>query len=93
MRNYAVQSSCRISGRAEIFQLLRDIVSYTRHALNFNLALSSSTQSKLRYPDKQTLRSFILELRAQGMSFRQIAAVVDLHWTRIQQIVNESNAR
>jgi hypothetical protein len=29
-------------------------------------------------------------MRERGMSFRQIARVVGLHWTRIQQIVNRS---
>ncbi|MCC6803488.1 MAG: hypothetical protein IT319_11440 [Anaerolineae bacterium] len=29
----------------------------------------------------------MLDLRAQGMSYREIAQVVGLHWTRVQQIV------
>jgi hypothetical protein len=39
------------------------------------------------HPNKKRLRSNILDLRAQGMSYQEIARVVGLHWTRIQQIV------
>jgi DNA-directed RNA polymerase specialized sigma24 family protein len=33
------------------------------------------------------LHQAILDLRAQGMSYRQIAEVVGLHFTRVQQIL------
>jgi hypothetical protein len=39
------------------------------------------------HPDKEQLRETILELREQGLSYREIAQAVGLHWTRIQQIV------
>jgi DNA-directed RNA polymerase specialized sigma24 family protein len=35
------------------------------------------------------LKEAILALRAQGWSYRQIAAEVGLHWTRVGQIVRE----
>jgi transcriptional regulator len=45
-----------------------------------------STLSDQLHPDKQQLRSNVLEMRARGLSYREIAQVVGLHWTRIQQI-------
>jgi hypothetical protein len=70
--------------------LLRGRVALTRYKLAFNISLSDSTYSKNLNPDKVQLRETIFELRAQGWSFRQIAQVVGLHWTRIQQIVNKN---
>ena len=88
-----MESSCRISGGAEILHFLRDFVSYTRHIYTFYISKPLSKISNLRHNDKAQLRATIFALRAQGMSYRQIAAVVNLHWTRIQQIVNETNTR
>ncbi len=59
----------------------------TRHILRFDLPLPASTESNLRHPDKDALRQTILDLRAQAMSYRQIAEVVGLHFTRVQQIL------
>ncbi len=58
----------------------------TRHILRFDLPIPPSTESDLRNPDKDALRQIILDLRSQGMSYRQIAEVVGLHWTRVGQI-------
>jgi hypothetical protein len=60
----------------------------TRHILRFDIPLPASTQSDLRNPDKTQLRTDILAMRADGMSYRQIAKAFGLHWTRVQQIVN-----
>jgi WD40 repeat protein len=65
---------------------LRVSMPLTRHILRFDLPLPASTESDLRNPDKDALRQTILDLRAQGMSYRQIAEVVGLHWTRVGQI-------
>lgn len=51
-----------------------------------HLALHPSTENDLHNPDKDVLRQTILDLRAQGMSYRQIAELVGLHWTRVGQI-------
>ena len=62
----------------------------TRHILRFNIPLPASTESDLRNPDKAQLRADILAMRANGMSYRQIGAVLGIHWTRVQQIVKSS---
>lgn len=59
----------------------------TRHILRFDIPLPASTESDLRNPNKPQLRADILAMREQGMSYRQIAREVGLHWTRVQQIV------
>lgn len=66
---------------------LRDSGSLTRHILLFDIPLPVSTESDLRNPDKEQLRADIRAMRADGMSYRQIAREVGLHWTRVQQIV------
>jgi hypothetical protein len=62
----------------------------TRHILRFDIPLPTSTESDLRNPDKEKLRTDILAMRANGMSYRQIAREVGLHWTRVQQIVKST---
>ncbi|MBZ0303157.1 MAG: helix-turn-helix domain-containing protein [Anaerolineae bacterium] len=62
----------------------------TRHILHFDIPLPASTESDLRNPDKDQLRTNILAMRADGMSYRQIAREVGLHWTRVQQIVKSA---
>ena len=66
---------------------LRVSVPLTRHLLQFDIPLSASSESHLRNPDKDALRRTILDLRAQGMSYRQIAEVVGVHFTRVRQIL------
>jgi hypothetical protein len=51
--------------------------------------MPASTESNLRHPDKEQLRANILAMREQGMSYRQIGAVLDIHWTRVGQIIKE----
>jgi len=46
-----------------------------------------STESNERNPDKQKLRETILQLHAQGLSYRKIAREVGIHWTRVGQII------
>jgi hypothetical protein len=67
---------------------LRGTGTFTRHILRFDIPLPASTENDLRKPDKAQLRADILTMRADDMSYRQIAQVVGLHWTRVQQIVN-----
>ena len=66
---------------------LRGRVPYTRHKLDLAVPVAQSTVSKQLHPEKKQLRSNIRKMHEQGMSYREIAQVVGLHWTRIQQIV------
>jgi hypothetical protein len=63
---------------------------FTRHTLEFELPVSASTVADLRNPDKSKLKETILALRAQGWSYRQIGHEVELHWTRVGQIVKRA---
>jgi hypothetical protein len=58
----------------------------TRHILHFDIPLPASTESDLRNPDKTQLRTDILTMLQQGMSYRKIGAVLGIHWTRVGQI-------
>jgi hypothetical protein len=58
---------------------------FTRHTLEFDLPVFPSDAQK--YSDKAEQKCVILELRALGWSYREIAREVDLHWTRVGQIV------
>lgn len=62
----------------------------TRQILRFDIPLPASTESDLRNPDKVHLRTDILAMRADGMSYRQIAREVGLHWTWVQQSVKSA---
>ncbi len=69
----------------------RDIFPYTRHTLEFNLPVSPSTAANERHPDKTRLKETILALRVMGWSYREIAREVGLHWTRVGQIVRQTD--
>jgi hypothetical protein len=75
------------NGYAYTFRDRRGTGTLTRHIQDFAIAPSPSTLAREIWPDKQTLRDRIAELRAEGLSFRRISAVVDLHWTRVAQIL------
>ena len=66
---------------------MRDLFSSPSQKLDFALVQSEIAIATQRNPDKELLRVTILALREQGMSYREIAQEVRLHWTRIQQIV------
>jgi DNA-directed RNA polymerase specialized sigma24 family protein len=51
----------------------------------FDLPVSSANNRK--YSNKDEQKRVILELRALGWSYREIAKEVGLHWTRVGQIV------
>jgi DNA-directed RNA polymerase specialized sigma24 family protein len=57
--------------------------------LDFPIPEPLSTTTDQRYPDKQKLNEVIFELREQGLSYREIGALLGIHWTRIGQIVTE----
>jgi hypothetical protein len=67
---------------------LRGIVSKTRHILDFDIPLPQSTITNQINPNKVSLRESILVLRAEGKSYREIAAIVNIHFTRVRQILN-----
>jgi len=51
---------------------------------------TASTASNRLNGNKALLREKVLEMRQRGMSYRQIADAVGLHWTRVGQIVKGS---
>jgi hypothetical protein len=59
----------------------------TRHTLEFALPLPASTITNQQVSDKAKVRETIFQLRAEGLSYREIAKVVGLHFTRIRQIL------
>jgi DNA invertase Pin-like site-specific DNA recombinase len=68
---------------------LRGIVSKTRHKLDFHILLPQSTISHQLNPDKIALREQIFALRLEGKSYREIAEIVNIHFTRVYQILND----
>lgn len=70
---------------------LRGRVPYTRHKLDLTIPVSQSTVSEQAHPDKKLLRSNIRTMHEQGMSYREIAHMVGLHSTRVQQIVKDAD--
>jgi len=63
---------------------------FARHTLEFDLSVSAACKRK--YSDKAEQKRVILELRALGWSYREIANEVGLHWTRVGQIVKNKKA-
>jgi DNA invertase Pin-like site-specific DNA recombinase len=59
----------------------------TRHTLDFALPLPASTISNQQVCDKAKVRETIFKLRAEGLSYREIAKVIGLHFTRVRQIL------
>lgn len=70
---------------------LRGRVPLTRHIHTFGIPIPVSTESDLRNPNKEQLRAVILTMIDQGMSYRQIAAELGIHWTRVGQIARSSD--
>lgn len=72
---------------------LRDIIPKTSHILSFAIPVPASTARDLHYPDKAQLRADILAMCEWGMSYREIACVVGLHFTRVWQILNQDTPK
>jgi hypothetical protein len=70
---------------------LRVIVSKTRHTHVFDLIPPLSTRTNQLNPDKFSLRDRIFALRTEGKSYREIAAIVNIHFTRVRQILKEQD--
>ena len=66
---------------------LRDCTPFPSYWQPFEVAYSEVAIATWRNPDKDLLRAIVIEFREEGMSYREIAWAVGLHWTRIQQIV------
>lgn len=67
---------------------LRDGVLKTRYDQYFPIPLHVIEARKQFYSDKLELRDQILEMYQRDMSLREIGTALDIHWTRIQQIIN-----
>ena len=72
---------------------LRDCTPFRSHGQPFEVADSEVAIATRRNPDKQQLHTTVIELYEQGMSYREIAQATGLHWTRVAQILNQTNAR
>jgi hypothetical protein len=70
-----------------LWSSLRDGNPITRHTLNFEVPLPQFTVTELSFSDKALLRTLVLEMYEQGMSYRDIGRKLGLHWTRVHQIV------
>jgi hypothetical protein len=55
--------------------------------LPFEIPLSLTNLSDQHYTNKEQLKSIIIEMHESGMSYRQIAAALGIHWTRVGQII------
>ena len=88
LREESTDLGCRCSIRVSS---LRDKVPLTRHIHTFDMPEAASTASNRLNGNKALLREKVLEMRQRGMSYRQIADAVGLHWTRVGQIVREHN--
>jgi hypothetical protein len=55
----------------------------------FHVPLSGYAVALHLHPDKTQLREKILALHADGMSYREIGQMMNLHFTRVRQIVQE----
>jgi hypothetical protein len=55
----------------------------TRHTLNFEIPLPLSTVTKLSFSDKALLRTLVLEMHEQKMSYRDVERALGLDWTRV----------
>lgn len=68
----------------------RGAIPFTRHIHPFDIPVPTSTLSNQLNTDKGLLRQQILKMHQLGMSYRQIGTVVELHWTRVGQIVKNN---
>jgi hypothetical protein len=66
---------------------LKDGNSITRHTLNFEILLPQPTITNLSFSDKALLRTLVLEMHEQKMSYREMGTALGIHWTRVGQIV------
>jgi hypothetical protein len=66
---------------------LRDGNPITRHMLDFEIPLPQSTVTKLSFSDKDLLCTLVLDMHEQKMSYREIGKALELHWTRVHQII------
>jgi hypothetical protein len=70
---------------------LRDFVPSPSQSTGFVVFVSRHTAALRLHPDKAQLRDMLLTLRATGLSYREIAYLVGLHWTRVAQILREKD--
>ncbi|MCA9885951.1 MAG: hypothetical protein KC708_23405, partial [Anaerolineae bacterium] len=61
------------------------------HKLLFKVPIPTSTATNRFHPDKHKLRSQILALRERGFSYREIARLTGIHFTRVAQLVKHDS--
>jgi len=69
---------------------VRGVVPFPSQKRRFKVATSAYVRSLRRHPDKAALRELVQQLRQNGLSLREIAAEVGLHWTRVGQIAKQN---
>ena len=62
-----------------------------RHMLAFDIVVPLATRSEQLHPDKENLRLMILDMCAQGMSYREISAALGIYCTRVGQILRRKS--
>jgi hypothetical protein len=58
----------------------------------FEVPVLLYTESNLRNPDKAQLRTDILSMHQQGMSYRKIGAALGIHWSQVGQIISNAES-
>lgn len=64
--------------------------SKTRHLVVFSLPVPKSTLSKRLHPDKAMLRQRVIELRSEGKTLHEIADILCISSSRVDQILKNS---
>ena len=69
---------------------LKDDMSSTRHEATFDIAVSTSIATKSLHPNKELLKQMVIHLHNQGMSYREIGKILNIHWTQVGRILKDS---
>jgi len=67
----------------------RGVVPYPSQKRGFIVLQSAYVVSTSRHKHKQELKARILRLHDEGFSLREIAQQVDLHWSRVWQLLKD----
>ena len=62
----------------------RGQVPLTRHFCVFEIPVAQSTESDLRNPDKALLRTELLAMRGQALSYRKIGTAPGIHYISLR---------
>lgn len=92
-KSSAIYDGLKFSSRwLKYYSGRRGYIPKTRHQVVFEIPLPQSTLSDRLYTDKDALRDHIIAFRAEGLSYREIAQEIGLHWTRVGQVLNSTES-